>query len=255
MHLSKTRHCVMTTDSTENSYFADNLDRVAQEPANSGWQPQAAETALLMGGPPDAADNVTYLPNSPCASVVGSGGRPPTQDAEAADQPDDGHGEDGGSDNGGSEYGGSEDDEDLDVLPFDELDEATAQHKEDWRLPTVAWPESVNGEDVFNDTVGIFNRFMILPEGAAEILSLWVFSTYALRACNLPFAVRLMITAQARIAAKRRCSTYSPTWPGTRSRPRILPRRRSTDPSMDANACCSTRPTTTCRVARAPATS
>src|SRR5438874_2152008 len=56
-------------------------------------------------------------------------------------------------------------DDDLDVLPSDELDEAAAQHKEDWRLPTVGWPEPVIGEEVFTETVAIFNRFMILPEG------------------------------------------------------------------------------------------
>jgi len=120
------------------------------------------------------------------ADAGGTGDRPPTHDTEAAEQPEE---SDGGND------GDNDDDDDLDVLPFDELDEAAAQHKEDWRRPTVAWPEPVSGEQVFNDTVDIFNRFMILPEGAAEVLSLWVFSTYALHACNLPFAVRLMITA------------------------------------------------------------
>jgi hypothetical protein len=175
----------MTIDFTENRYFSDNLDRGVPETANSGRQPQAADTVPFTGGHPDSMDNATYLPNVPRANAGGSGDQPPMQDAETADQPDDSDGEDGGS----------EDDDDLDVLPPDELDEATAQHKEDWRLPTVAWPESVDGEEVFNDTVGIFNRRMILPDGAAEVLSLWVFTTYALHACNLPFAVRLMITA------------------------------------------------------------
>ncbi len=127
-------------------------------------------------------DNIIYMPITPRADAGGTGNQPPTHDADAAEQPDEGDGD-------------NDDDDDLDVLPYDELDEAAAQHKEDWRRPTVAWPEPVSGEQVLNDTVDIFRRFMIVPEGAAEVLSLWVFSTYALHACNLPFAVRLMITS------------------------------------------------------------
>src|SRR5215469_12629586 len=179
---------VMTTYSTENSYFTDNLDHGAEVTANSDSPSQAADTALPMGEPRDSTDDVTDLPSSTCTDAGGSGDRPPRRDAEAADH--DGDGEDGGG-----EEASSEGDDDLDVLPPDELDEAAAQHKEDWRLATVAWPEPVDGKIVFNDTVGLFNGFMILPDGAAEVLSLWVFSTYALHACNLPFAPRVMITA------------------------------------------------------------
>jgi hypothetical protein len=125
-------------------------------------------------------DNIIYITTR--ADAGGTGNQPPTLDADAAEQPDEGDGD-------------NDDDNDLDVEPYDELDEAAAQHKEDWRRPTVAWPEPVNGEQVFNDTVDIFDRFMIPPEGTPEVLSLWVFSGYALHACNLPFAVRLMITS------------------------------------------------------------
>jgi hypothetical protein len=120
------------------------------------------------------------------ADAGGAGNHPPTHDADATEQPDEGDGDNDGD---------SDDDDDLDVLPYDELDEAAALHKEDWRRPTMAWPEPVVGEEAFNDGVDILNGFMILPEGAPEVLSLWAISTYALKACNLPFAPRLMISA------------------------------------------------------------
>jgi hypothetical protein len=97
---------------------------------------------------------------------------------------EDGHGDDG-----------IEGDDDLDVEPWDELDEAAAGHKEDWRRPTEPWPEPVDSEALYVALVLAFHRHMILPEGAAELLALWVIMTYALHACDLRFAVRIIITA------------------------------------------------------------
>jgi len=41
------------------------------------------------------------------------------------------------------------------------------------------WHEEVNGSDVLNSVVNIFNDYLVLPEGASEILSLWVAYTHA----------------------------------------------------------------------------
>jgi hypothetical protein len=84
---------------------------------------------------------------------------------------------------------------DLDESPYDDLDEAAAAHVEDFRKRTKPSLEPVDGEVLFAALVAVFNRFMILPEGAAETASLWVMHTYAIHACNQRFAVRLMITA------------------------------------------------------------
>ena len=96
---------------------------------------------------------------------------------------------------GDGDADGTEEDDDLDVEPWDELDAAAAQHKEDWRRPTQPHPEPVDGKALFDGLVVVFQRFMVLPEGAAELLALWVIMTYALHACDLRFAVRIMITA------------------------------------------------------------
>jgi len=150
----------------------------------------ATNLACITHGDIEAGDNVIYI--GPLPDTVGTGDRPPTDDADTAAPSDEGKGENGDGEN----------DDDLDILPFDDLDEAAAGNKEDWRLPTEPWSEPVNGEDVFNGLVYILKRFMVLAEGAAEVLALWVISTYALHACNLLFAVRLMITASGANSGK-----------------------------------------------------
>ncbi len=177
----------MTITTTDDSNPYPDPTAAASDTTKLNGHDKVAPISHLLGDSiAETADNVIYMPITPRADVDGGGDFPPTHDADAAELPDN---------DGDGENDGIEQDDDLDAIPYDELDEAAAQHKEDWRRPTVAWPEPVNGEQVFNDTMDIFNRYMILPDGAAEVLSLWVFSTYALAACNLPFAVRLMITA------------------------------------------------------------
>ena len=177
----------MTTTTTNDSNPNPDPTAAASDTTKPTGHDKTADASVRPGDTPaSAADNVIYMPISPRADGGGAGDHPPTNDADAAELPDD---------DGDGESDGIEQDDDLDVIPYDELDEAAAQHKEDWRRPTTAWPEPVDGEQVFNDTVDIFNRYMVLPEGAAEIVAAWVFSTYAVHACNLPFAIRLMITA------------------------------------------------------------
>jgi hypothetical protein len=95
----------------------------------------------------------------------------------------------------GDEPVGADGQTDLDESQYDDLDEAAATHVEDFRGRTKPQREHVDGEVLFNDLVACFSRFMILPQGAPEVASLWVIHTYALHACNQRFAVRLMVTA------------------------------------------------------------
>jgi hypothetical protein len=138
-------------------------------------------------GNTDPVNDMGHRPAMPSTEGGGSEHRPPLHNADAPD-----HSEES---DGGASGVSHDNDDDLDVAPYDELDEAAAQNKEDWRIPTVAWPEVVSGEEVFNAIVRLFKRFMVLGDGAAEVLALWITGTYALHACNLLFAVRLLITS------------------------------------------------------------
>lgn len=80
-------------------------------------------------------------------------------------------------------------------MEWDDLDDTAAEAEEDFRLKTDAWPQPVDARELFLALVAIFHRFLILPNGAAELLALWVIHTYALRYCALRFSPRLMITA------------------------------------------------------------
>ncbi len=140
---------------------------------------------------PTTADNLVYLPITqpvrpkaePSTIAGGNGDRPPSHEIAA----DEGEPDDDGEGDG--------DDDALDDEVYDELDAAAAQHIEDFRRPTKPWPEPVDGAALFAALVECFNRFMILPPGAAEVLSLWCIMSYALHACDMRFAVRLIITA------------------------------------------------------------
>ena len=81
-----------------------------------------------------------------------------------------------------------------DVLK-DELDVLNAGEVEDFRKPTKPATEPVDGEALFAALVLTFTSHMILPEGAAEVLALWVIHSYAVHVSALPFAVRIIITA------------------------------------------------------------
>lgn len=41
------------------------------------------------------------------------------------------------------------------------------------------WPEPVDGAELLEDLAGLFNRYLVLPEGAADVLALWTAHTYA----------------------------------------------------------------------------
>ena len=44
------------------------------------------------------------------------------------------------------------------------------------------WPEPVDGAEVLDALVAAFRRFLVLPDGAAEALALWVVFTHAIDA-------------------------------------------------------------------------
>ena len=40
------------------------------------------------------------------------------------------------------------------------------------------WPEAVDGDDLLNQLVGMFHRYLALPDGGAELLALWAVHTH-----------------------------------------------------------------------------
>jgi hypothetical protein len=118
--------------------------------------------------------------NSEIADAGGNGSHPPTHDADAAEQPEEGDGD------------GNNDDDDDEA--FDALDKAAAAIRYDYQRRTLPYPEAVDGAAVLDKIVAFINRFnAALPKGAAEVLTLLTVLTYAVYSCGLRFAPRLMV--------------------------------------------------------------
>jgi hypothetical protein len=129
--------------------------------------------------------NILYMP-TPRADAGGAGNHPPTHDADAAEQPEEGDG-DGGND------GDNDDDFEDDETP-DALDEAAACVKCDYERRTLPYVQPVDGAAMLDEIVAAINRFnAALPPGSAETIALWTVMTYALYPCGLRFAPRLMV--------------------------------------------------------------
>lgn len=68
------------------------------------------------------------------------------------------------------------------------MDKEVKQARKDVRAdefkidPPDPWPDEVNGAEVLNQVVDLFNSYLVLPDGAAEILALWAAHTHAFRA-------------------------------------------------------------------------
>src|SRR5207253_979487 len=84
----------------------------------------------------------------------------------------------------------------LGVSPGDAQHLASAAHRSGNESPATAnlpggalmltdpepWPEAVDGAELADEIAGIFGRHIILPEGAAHALTLWVLHAHALGA-------------------------------------------------------------------------
>ncbi len=70
------------------------------------------------------------------------------------------------------------------ALPSNRSDTKDDKHQGQCIIPKnpEPWPDPVDGTQLLDEIVEILNRFLILPEGAAETMSLWVLFTYVLDA-------------------------------------------------------------------------
>jgi hypothetical protein len=165
----------LSPNSSRPSVEADaESDRVDGDHANPD-----PETTASEGDTAGAGDNVIRL-SVPHQSAPE---RRPEADPDAEDDHD-------------NESSDPADDDELEVESWDELDEAgAAVALKDFERPTRPAPEPVDGEALFGDIMATYDRFMVLPKGAAPINALWDIATWALHPCSLPFAPRLIITA------------------------------------------------------------
>ena len=62
------------------------------------------------------------------------------------------------------------------------------------------WQEPVNGSEVLNDVADVFSSYLVLPEGAAEVLALWAAYTHAFDA--FVHSPRLNITSPEKECGK-----------------------------------------------------
>jgi hypothetical protein len=44
------------------------------------------------------------------------------------------------------------------------------------------WPEAVDGAQLLHDLAALYHRYVVLPDGAADMLALWTLHTYAIEA-------------------------------------------------------------------------
>src|SRR5262249_44860517 len=57
-----------------------------------------------------------------------------------------------------------------------EEQQATAQLA---AAPPTPWPNAVDGAQLLHDLSVLYSRYVVLPEGAADMLALWTLHTYA----------------------------------------------------------------------------
>jgi len=68
------------------------------------------------------------------------------------------------------------------------LDKEVKQARKDARVdefeidPPDPWPDEVNGAEILNQAVDLFNSYLVLPDGAAEVLALWAAHAHAFSA-------------------------------------------------------------------------
>jgi hypothetical protein len=120
-------------------------DNVAHQPVSA---PSPEVEPKAQDDTADDADDVERLsPNSspPSYSKTTEPVADSTAENDGAEGGDAGTETDGVEDDGGA----GDDDDDLDFEPWDELDDAAAQHKEDWRRATQPRSEPVDGEELF----------------------------------------------------------------------------------------------------------
>ena len=68
-------------------------------------------------------------------------------------------------------------------------------------LPTIEpWPESINGADLLNAICNAVKRYLVLPEGSAEVLALWAVHTHAFEC--FAHSPRLAITSPEKQCGK-----------------------------------------------------
>ena len=68
-------------------------------------------------------------------------------------------------------------------------------------LPTIEpWLEPINGADLLNDICNAVKRYLVLPEGSAEVLALWAIHTHALECFE--HSPRLAITSPEKQCGK-----------------------------------------------------
>ena len=68
-------------------------------------------------------------------------------------------------------------------------------------LPTIEpWPEPVNGAGLLDDICNAVKRYLVLPEGSAEVLALWAIHTHALE--RFEHSPRLAITSPEKQCGK-----------------------------------------------------
>ena len=79
---------------------------------------------------------------------------------------------------------GDADDLDDDEID-DDLDKEANAYKEDYRRKTLPWREPVDGLALLDDLTTTFQRFMVLPPGAPEVLALWAVASAAVHLCRL----------------------------------------------------------------------
>ncbi len=78
------------------------------------------------------------------------------------------------------------------------------------------WPEEVDGDDLLNQLVGVFHRYLALPDGGAELLALWVVHTHA-------FDLFQVTPRLALLSPERRCGKTTTLSLLSRLAPRPLP--------------------------------
>jgi putative DNA primase/helicase len=57
-----------------------------------------------------------------------------------------------------------------------------------WSEEPTPWPDEVDGADLLDGIVGVFKRYLALPDGSAEAFALWTLHTYTIDAASVsPF--------------------------------------------------------------------
>ena len=78
------------------------------------------------------------------------------------------------------------------------------------------WHEAVDGDDLLNHLVGVFHRYLALPDGGAELLALWVIHAHA-------FDLFQVTPRLALLSPERRCGKSTTLSLLSRLAPRPLP--------------------------------